>query len=64
MRNLRLSRPTPALFVALLPTVCGLLAGCGQKGDLILRGADDPPAIEAIAAGDENDEQETGSSDE
>ena len=50
--------------MALLLAANGQLAGCGQKGDLILPGPEESPLIEATTPSDEGDEQEGERNDE
>lgn len=55
---------TSGLLMALLLAANGQLAGCGQKGDLILPGPEESPLIEATTPSDEGDEQEGERNDE
>ena len=51
------------LLTALPLVAAALLAGCGQRGDLILPGAAETPVVEQTAPGDDSDDQETETND-
>jgi len=54
----------PRLFMVLILATISLLAGCGQKGDLMLPGPDTPSAIAETTPGNEDNEQDGETSDE
>ncbi len=51
------------LLTALPLAAATLLAGCGQKGDLILPGAAEPPVVEQTAPVDDSDDQDAETND-
>ncbi len=66
MRNWPLETKLRGLLTVLpLVAAAALLAGCGQKGALILPGAAEQPVAEETAPGDDtdNDEQEAETDD-
>ena len=64
MRIWSLATPMPRLFMVLILATISLLAGCGQKGDLMLPGPDTPSAIAETTPGNEDNEQDGETSDE
>jgi predicted small lipoprotein YifL len=63
MKSWPLEMRMRGLLTPLPLVVAALLSGCGQKGDLILPGAAEPPTVEETALGDDNDEQEAETND-
>ena len=63
MRNWPLETQLRGLLTVLPLVAAALLAGCGQKGALILPGAAEPPVAEETAPVDANDEQEAETDD-
>ena len=59
MRNWPLETQLRGLLTALLLVAAALLAGCGQKGALILPSAAEQPVAEEPAPVDDSDDQET-----
>ncbi len=57
MRDWPLETQLRGLLTALLLVVAALLAGCGQKGPLILPGAPEQPVAEETTPADDGDEQ-------
>ncbi len=63
MRDWPLETQLRGLLTALLLVVAALLAGCGQKGPLILPGAPEQPVAEETTPADDGDEQEAENND-
>ena len=63
MRDWPLETKLRGLLTALLLVAAALLAGCGQKGALILPGAPEQPVAEEAAPVDDSDEQDAETND-
>ena len=63
MRDWPLETQLRGLLTALLLVAAALLAGCGQKGALILPDAPEQPVAEEAAPVDDSDEQDAETDD-